>query len=89
MPAGYTIRVTAPPGSGGVSIQEYFDVAIDDRDRALEAVRIAAKVADGTPVEVVGELRLADLAKGGLLRGEVLSVRKAIAAPERRRRVGG
>jgi hypothetical protein len=83
MPAGYKIRVTTPPGSDGASIQEYFDVAIDDKDRALEAVRIAAKVASKTPVEIVGELSLSDVGKTGLLRGEVLSVRKAIAEPDR------
>jgi hypothetical protein len=85
MPAGYTIRVTSPP-RGGASIQEYFDVAIDDQDEALEVVRIAARVADGTPIEVVGELSLADLVKIGVLRGEVLSVRKAIAGSERQQR---
>jgi hypothetical protein len=34
MPAGYTIRVTAP-ATGGASIEEYFDVAIDNEDQAL------------------------------------------------------
>jgi hypothetical protein len=86
MPAGFTIRVTAPPGSGGASIQEYFDVAIGDENRAKEAVRIAATLASDAIVEVVGELRLVDIWKAGLHPEEVLSVRKAIAGSERQAR---
>ena len=55
----------------------------DDEDQPLESVRIVATVADGAPIEVVGELNLADIRKAGILRGEVLSVRKAIAARTR------
>jgi len=61
-------------------------VAIDDQDEAIEVVRIAARVADGAPIEVVGELSIADLQKAGVLPGEVLSIRKAIAGSERRSR---
>ena len=48
MPAGYTIRVTTQPGSAGAPVHEFFPE---------EAVRIAAKVLNGTRVEVVGRLR--------------------------------
>ena len=78
--------MTARPVNGGTSIQEYFDVAVDEEDQALEAVRIAAKIADGTPIEVVSELSPTDIGKAGLVPGEVLSVRKAIAGAERRGR---
>ena len=61
-------------------------MAIDDQDEAIEVVRIAARVADGAPIEVVGELSIADLQKAGVLPGEVLSIRKAIAGSERRSR---
>jgi hypothetical protein len=84
--AGYTIRVTTSSGSGGAAIHEYFDAAIDDKDRAVEAVRIAAKVPDGTPIEVVGELSPVDIGKAGLQPGALLSVRKAIAVSGRQGR---
>jgi hypothetical protein len=32
-------------------MHEFFQAAIDDRNRAVEAVRIAANVVNGTPVE--------------------------------------
>ena len=60
MPAGYTIRMTAPP-VGGASMQEFFQVAIEDKSQAIEAVRIAAKVSNGAPLEVVGELSATEI----------------------------
>ncbi len=85
MPAGYTIRVTAPP-VGGASMQEFFQVAIDDENEAVEAVRVAAKVINGAPVEVVGELSHTELGSLSLVPGEVRSVRRTIAGSERQGR---
>ena len=85
MPAGYTIRVTTP-GSGGASMHEFFQVAMDDEYRAVEAVRIVAKVADDWPVEVVGELSRTEIGWLSLALGEVRSVRRTIAGSERQGR---
>jgi hypothetical protein len=69
-----------------VSIQEFFQVAIDHEDRAVEAVRTTAKVVNGTPVEVVGELSSTEIGWLSLGPGEVRSVRRTIAGSERRDR---
>ena len=39
MPAGFTIRVTTQPGSAGAPIQEFFQVAIHEKNRAVEVPR--------------------------------------------------
>ena len=65
-------------------MQEYFQVAIDDKDLAIEAVRTAAKVVNGTPVEVVGALSSTEIGWLSLEPGEVRSVRRTIARPDRR-----
>jgi hypothetical protein len=75
-----------PPANGGASIQEFFQVAIDHEDRAVEAVRTTAKVVNGTPVEVVGELSSTEIGWFSLVPGEVRSVRRIIAGSERRDR---
>jgi hypothetical protein len=80
MPVGYTVRVTTP-GNGGASMQEFFHVAIEDKNRAQEAVRIAAKLASSVPVEVIGELSTSEALS--LEPEEVRSVRRTIARPER------
>ena len=80
MPAGYTVRVTTP-GNGGGSMEEFFQVAIEDESRAMEAVRIAAKLAGGVPVEVIGELSTSEGLS--LEPQEVRSVRRLIARPDR------
>jgi hypothetical protein len=80
------IRVTTPPGDGGASAQEFFQVAIDGKNRAVEAVRVAAQVANGTPVEVVGQLSPIEIRWIGLQPGEVRSIRRTIAGSERQGR---
>ena len=67
-------------------MQEYFQVAIDDKDLAVEAVRTVAKVVNGTPVEVVGELSSTEIGWLSLEPGEVRSVRRTIAGSERQGR---
>jgi hypothetical protein len=63
MPAAFTIRVTMPPGSDGEFIQEYFQDALHDENRAKKVVRIAAKLPKHALVEVVGEFRPAEIGK--------------------------
>jgi hypothetical protein len=72
MPAGFTIRTMAPPGSGGPSLQEIFHVAIDNENRAIEAVREITKSASDAIVEVEGELTSAEITQLGLKAGEVM-----------------
>jgi hypothetical protein len=74
MPAGYTIRVLAPPGEGGSSLQEVFHVAIEDENRAMEAVRNVTKPASDAIVEVTGELNPTEITRLGLKAGEVFPV---------------
>ena len=74
MPVGFTIRVMAPPGSGGPSLQEVFHVVIDDENPAKQAVRNVTKAANDAIVEVAGELSSADITRLGLKAGEVMSV---------------
>ncbi len=82
MPVGFTIRVTTP-GSGGASTQEFFQVAIDDENRAKDAVRIAAKLANSTPVEVVGKLSPTEIGWLALAARRRQVVRRTIAGSER------
>ncbi len=77
MPAGFTIRVLVPPGKGGPSQQEFFQVAIDDEKLALEAVRNITRAASGVIIKVAGELSSSQIRRLGLLRGEVLPVGNA------------
>ena len=74
MPARYTIRVIAPPGSAGSSLQEVFHVAIDDENRAKAAVRSVTKAAGDALVEVHGELDSDDILRLGLKAGELMPV---------------
>jgi hypothetical protein len=67
-------------------MHEFFQVAISDANEAKEAVRVAAKVANGTPVEVVGELSSTEIGWLSLEPGEVRSVRRTIAGSERQGR---
>jgi hypothetical protein len=67
-------------------MQEFFKVAIEEKERAVEAVRIAAKIVNGTPVEVVGELSPKEIGWASLQPGEVRSVRRTIAGSERQGR---
>jgi hypothetical protein len=76
MPSGFTIRMMAPPGSGGPSLQEIFHVAIDDENQAKEAVRNVTNAASDAIVEVAGELSPADIRRHRLERGEVKPVGK-------------
>jgi hypothetical protein len=69
-------------------MQEYFQLAIEDENQAVEAVRVAAKVVDGTPVEVLGELSPTEIGWLSLAPGEVRSVRRTIAGSERAARKG-
>ena len=64
-------------------MQEFFQVAIEDMSQAIEAVRIAAKVSNGAPLEVVGELSATEIGWLSLAPGEVRSVRRTIAGSER------
>ena len=63
-------------------MQEYFQVALDDENCAKEAVRIAAKLANGALVEVVGQLSSTEIGWQSLAPGEVRSVRRTIAGSE-------
>jgi hypothetical protein len=74
MPAGFTIRTIAPPGSVGASLQETFHVAIDDESLAREVVRNVTKAASDAIVEVAGELSSADVERLELAGGEVMPV---------------
>lgn len=67
-------------------MQEFFQVVIADKNRAVEAVRVAAQVANGTLVEVVGQLSPIEIRWIGLQPGEVRSIRKTIAGSERQGR---
>lgn len=74
MPEGYTIRVLAPPGSGGSSPQKIYHVAIEDEDQAIEAVRSVTKPPTDAIVEVAGELSSFEVMRLGLKAGEVFPV---------------
>jgi hypothetical protein len=74
MPSGFTIRVLAPPGSGGPSLQKIFHVAIEDENRAIEAVRNVTKAESDAIVEVAGELNSEKIMQLGLKAGEVFPV---------------
>jgi hypothetical protein len=67
-------------------MHEFFQAAIGDERRAVEAVRIAAKVVNGTPVEVVSKLSPTEIGWLSLNPGEVRSVRRTIAGSERQGR---
>ena len=62
-------------------MEEFFQVAIEDENGAMEAVRIAAKIASGVPVEIIGELSTSESLS--LEPEEVRSVRRLIARPDR------
>ena len=74
MSAGYTIRIMAPPGSGGPSLQKIYHVAIDDENRAKETVRNVTKAASDAIVEVAAELSSGEIMRLGLKAGEVMPV---------------
>ena len=86
MPAGFTVQVTAPARSAGVSLQEIFQVAIDDESRATEAVRIAALIAKDALVEITGKLSPTEIGWLSLEPGEVRSIRRTIPRPSERPR---
>jgi hypothetical protein len=72
MPKGYKIRVIAPPVLGGPSLQKIFHVAVDDENRAIEAVREVTKPASDAIIEVAGELSSDKIMRLGLKAGEVM-----------------
>jgi hypothetical protein len=74
MPTGYTVRMMAPPGSGGPSLQKVYHVAIDDENRTIEAVRNVANAASDAIVEVAGELSSGEIMRLRLKPGEVMPV---------------
>ena len=78
MPAGFTIRTIAPPGSVGASLQETFHVAIDDENLAKEVVRNVTKAASDAIIEVVDELSSFDVKRLELAGGEVMPVSRTI-----------
>jgi hypothetical protein len=59
VPAGYIVRITAR--RVGDSQQEFWQVAIEDENRAKEWVRQASGVASDAIVETVKELSASDI----------------------------
>jgi hypothetical protein len=78
MLAGFTICVTAPTDNAEVSLQEIFQVAINDDTRAKEAVRITALVADDAKIQVIGKISATEIGWLSLEPGEVRSIRGPI-----------
>jgi hypothetical protein len=76
MPASFTIRTEASKANERPGMKELFQVAIDDKKLAIEAVRRFTKAGSDTIIEVAGELSYADLKRLRLEGGEVMSIGK-------------
>lgn len=69
-------------------MQELFQVAIDDENRAKEAVRKVTKAPTDAIVEVAGELSAAEITRLGLKAGEVFQAAEPIRFDEITNREG-
>jgi hypothetical protein len=58
MPKGWTVQVTTQDADSWrpITRRRAFDVAIEDRDRAVEAVRHHANAAEGADIVAIEEL---------------------------------
>jgi hypothetical protein len=71
LPGGRIVRAVIPRLGGGEPAIQHFNVAIDDDDAALAAVRKLAKFTIDVSVEVVGELRPGFIAVQSMYSGDV------------------